>query len=252
MFGWFAPMVPLDPAAKKWVESRLLWLAREFGPDVFLRRAMILPTVDFFPDPIEGTEASLRNLLDQVCGYMDVDPDAVELRLMTNRSNLGLVNGLGQMLPGGPAGLYEETGSRTRIHLDTAELLDQTGLIGTLAHELSHQKLMGENRVSGHNFDNELLTDLNVVFHGMGIFLGNKPRHWDSQYGVWPGTKLRRPEYMTLPMFGYALAHAAWLRGEPKPEWMRHLSLELRACFKQSLAYLMKTGDSTISPDKFS
>ncbi|MEO0359296.1 MAG: proton-conducting transporter membrane subunit, partial [Pseudomonadota bacterium] len=31
---------------------------------------------------------------------------------------------------------------------------------------------------TGDEFDNELLTDLTVVFHGLGIFLGNGPRNW--------------------------------------------------------------------------
>ena len=60
-------------------------------------------------------------------------------------------------------------------------------------------------------YDNELLTDLTTVFKGMGIFLANSPRHWDGNYTSWPGTELRKPEYMTGAMFGYALALMAWV-----------------------------------------
>jgi hypothetical protein len=48
-------------------------------------------------------------------------------------------------------------------------------------------------------YDNELLTDLTVVVFGLGIFLANMPRNWDSQYKKWPGTDLNMPEYMTPP-----------------------------------------------------
>jgi len=67
MFGWFSPQCPVDLAAKRCIEERLGWLACQFGRDVFIRRALILPTTDFFPDPMDGTEESVRNLLTHVC-----------------------------------------------------------------------------------------------------------------------------------------------------------------------------------------
>jgi hypothetical protein len=145
--------------------------------------------------------------------------------------------------------LYDEQIGRTVIHIETSELMNLSGLVGTMAHELSHLRLLGERRVTGDEYDNELLTDLTAVFHGFGIFLGNSPRNWDGQYITWPGTKLRRPEYMTLPMFAYALAHSAWCRGQPKPDWFRFLSFDLRPCFKQGLRFLNETGDSSYQPN---
>ncbi len=248
MFGWFKPKCPVDPEAKRWIEERLHWLSDQFGRDTFTRRAIILPTRDFFPDRMNGSEASVRNLLDQVCGYMDVDPELVVLELFTNETEVWLVNESGRYLPTGAAGLYEAQGDRTVIHIETTELMNLEALVGTMAHELAHLRLMGENRVTGDEFDNELITDLTAVFHGFGIFLGNSPRNWDSQYSQWPGSELRRPEYMTLPMFGYALAHAAWWRGEAKPDWAAFLRYGLRPCFKQGLRFLRETRGSSFAP----
>lgn len=250
MFGWFKPQCPVDIEAKRWIESRLRWLSDQFGHDTFTRRALILPTPDYFPDPMDGTDASVRNLLDQVCRYMDVRPDRVALELFTNENNLWLVNDDGKYLPTGAAGLYDEQSDKTVIHIDTSEMMNLSGLVGTMAHELAHLRLMGERRLTGDEYDNELLTDLTAVFHGFGIFLGNSPRNWDSQYSVWPGTTLKRPEYMTLPMFAYAIAHAAWFRGERKPPWYQFLSFDLRPCFKQAIRYLVKTEDSTFAPQR--
>ncbi|MCA9027154.1 MAG: hypothetical protein KDA86_18235 [Planctomycetaceae bacterium] len=250
MFGWFSPQCPVDIAAKRWIEERLGWLSSQFGRDVFTRRAVILPTEEFFPDHMDGTEASVRTLLNRVCRYMDADPDSVRLELFTKGTDLWLVNDSGQYLPTGAAGLYDEQPGETVIHIETSGLFDLSNLVGTMAHELAHQRLMGEKRVTGNEFDNELLTDLTAVFHGFGIFLGNCPRNWDSQYGKWPGTDLRRPEYMTLPMFAYALAHSAWHRDLPKPDWSKYLSFELRPCFKQGVRYLQNTGDSTFAPSR--
>ncbi|WP_145056177.1 M48 family metalloprotease [Lignipirellula cremea] len=209
---------------------------------------MILPTNDFFPDPMDGTEASVRNLLDQVCRYMDVDPDRVELELFTNPTELWLVNDDGKYLPTGAAGLYEEQNGKTVIHIETSGMLNLSSFVGTMAHELAHLRLMGEGRVHGDEYDNELLTDLTAVFHGFGIFLGNSPRNSDSLNSQWPGTDLRRPEYMTLPMFAYALAHTAWFRGQRKPDWLPFLSFDLKPCFRQGIRYLMETGNSTFRP----
>lgn len=247
MFGWFRPACPVDPHAKKWIEQRLLWLSEQFGSDVFSRRALILPLEEFFPERYDATAASVRVLTDQVCGYMDVDPACVQLEFFTNRGELWLVNERGQMLPRA-AGLYHEQPDKTVIQLETSQFDEPMTLVGTIAHELAHLRLLGERRVSSSIFDNELLTDLTVVFHGLGVFLANAPSAWESHFTQWPGTDARRPEYMTQPMFGYALAHAAWFRNQRKPAWARHLRLDARASFKQGLRYLWETGDSLFKP----
>lgn len=248
MFGWFKPWCPVDPHAKEWIERRLLWLSQQFGRDLFTRRAVILPTEDFFPSVDLKAQGGIRRLLDQVCGYMDVDPDRIVLKLFQVENKLWLVNQQGKFLPTGAAGLYEQGSGKAKIHLETSDTTNVTDLIGTMAHELSHLRLMGEHRVSGDEYDNELLTDLNALFHGFGIFLANSPRHWESQYSIWPNTTHVRPEYMTPPMYGYALAHLAWLRGETKPEWSLHVGGDSRTNFRYGLRYLEKTGDSLFKP----
>jgi hypothetical protein len=110
--------------------------------------------------------------------------------------------------------------------------------------------LLGEGRIMREAYDNELLTDLTVVFFGLGIFLANTPRNWESQYTKWPGTELLKPEYMTPPMFGYALAHLAWFRGEERPAWAKYLHWNARADFKEALRFLSKTSQSTFRPRK--
>jgi hypothetical protein len=117
-----------------------------------------------------------------------------------------------------------------------------------MAHELAHVRLLGESRVMAEEFDNELLTDLTVVHFGLGIVLANTPRTWDSQYTKWPDTDLLKPEYMTPPMFGWALAHLAWHRGEERPGWARYLNSGARINLNQSLRYLRATGDSVYQP----
>lgn len=250
MFEWLFPSsCPCDVAAKAWVEERLGWLAEEFDDHAFNGRRIVLPTADFFPDHYDGSEEAVQVLLERVCGYMDVDPNELSLEFVAQAGKLWLVNDSGQYLPHA-AGTYEAGDQQFIIRIDESGLGDPMGLVGTLAHELAHVRLMGESRVTGDEYDNELLTDLTVVFFGLGIFLANVPRNWDSQYTKWPGTSLNKPEYMTPPMFAYALAHLAWFRGEQKSPWAKHLRYDARAEFQQGVRFLFKTGESTFRPKR--
>ncbi|ADG68362.1 hypothetical protein Plim_2537 [Planctopirus limnophila DSM 3776] len=248
MFGWFKPWCPVDPHAKAWVEQRLIWLTRQFGKDVFTRRAVILPTDDFFPEMNLQSPDGVKRLFHQVCSYMDVDSERVILKTFKIENPLWLVNQQGKYLPPGAAGLYEQKTGKAKIHIEISDLTQAVDLIGTMAHELSHLRLMGEYRVQGDEYDNELLTDLNALFHGFGLFLANSPRNWESRNSRWPGTSHIRPEYMTPPMYGYALAHLAWLRHETKPEWVSYLRGDSKTNFRYAHHYLLKTGDSSMKP----
>jgi hypothetical protein len=250
MLDWlFRPSCPCDPAAKEWVEERLQWLAEEFDDHAFNGRRIVLPTPEFFPDPYDGSKRAVRTLLDRVCGYMDVVPDVVALKFVSDAGKIWLVNEAGQYLPHA-AGTYQEGQGKFIIRIDESGLDEAMGLVGTMAHELAHVRLLGESRIMGDSYDNELLTDLTVVFFGLGVFLANTPRNWDSTYKKWPGTNLNKPEYMTSPMFGYALAHVAWFRGEEKPAWAKFLEWNARPDFRQALRYLLKTGDSGFKPKR--
>ena len=102
------------------------------------------------------------------------------------------------------------------------------------------------NAASAHALT--LLTDLTTVFKGLGIFLANSPRHWDGNYTRWPGTDLRKPEYMTGAMFGYALALVAWVRGEENPAWAKYVRSGVRSEMWQGMRFLQKTGDAKLKP----
>ena len=248
MFKWFSNRSPLDSQAKCWIETKLQWLAGQFGLEVFTSRDVVLPTPECFPDSFDGSENAVRRMLDRVCGYMEVDRRFVNLELYRNPTPLMLVDDDGKYLPPGAAGTFEACQGYCLISLETSQLNDAQELVGTMAHELAHYRLMGGNRVQGDEYDNELLTDLTVVFHGLGLFLGNGPRNWESTFGMWPGTELRKPEYMTLPMYGYALAHAAWWRDDARPSWLKHMNSDLKASFKSAVRYLFETNDSTFAP----
>ncbi|MFL5245985.1 MAG: hypothetical protein ACJ8FY_28275 [Gemmataceae bacterium] len=253
MFGWFRPICPCDPAAKKWVEERLRWLSEQFGLHILLERPIILPIEKFFPDPWDGSAKAARRMFHRVCEYMEVNKNAVELELFNDKTSSSLI-AIDPTI-GFAAGTWsqsEDEWQKGIIRLERGSLDGPADLIGTMAHELSHQLLLGQRRFDENAFDNELLTDLTAVYHGFGVFFANNPRKSTGKLFKWPGTQLHRPEYLSEPMLGYAMAHMAWFRDEERPAWARHLRWAPHAVFKQGLRFLQKTGNSTFRPVRFS
>ncbi len=246
MFAWFAPRCPVDFQAKTWVEGRLRWLGEQFGDTRFLEREPVLPTQAHFPELFDARGCTLQALFERVCGWMDVDPARVELEVLSEKVELGLVNQDGHAV-GGAAGYYRSDEGRERLQVCASQISQPLHLIGTLAHELSHLKLLGDDRLSGRELDNELVTDLCVVHHGLGIFLANGPRAWLADFTRWPGTGLKKPEYMTAAMYGWALAHQAWLRDETRPRWFTLLRGDSRTCARDGLRYLSRSRDSAFA-----
>ena len=232
------------------MEARLQWLSRQFGLHLLLESPVILPTDEFFPDPYDGSHKAVRAMFRRVCGYMQVDPGAVEIELFTDQSARSSLAAL-DPTRGFAAGTWqggEGPWQRGTVRIERSAVDRPADLIGTMAHELAHQRLLGEGRADPDAFDNELLTDLTAVYHGFGVFLANNPRKSTGELGNWPGTKLRRPEYISEPMLGYALGHVAWFRDEARPAWVKALRWAPRAVFKQGLRYLRETADSTFKP----
>jgi hypothetical protein len=240
----FASSCPVDGSSRRWIDEHLGSLSRAFEDESPVERDIILPTCDYFPDPYDGSPEAVRRLFDRVCGYMNVEPRHVRLVTMDRSGGPSLTNQDGDLMPTA-AGLYEtdDAGSFV-VHLDRAQFGRPMHLVGTIAHELSHLRLMGEGRIDPDRFDNELLTDLTATWLGFGIFLANAPRgDWKAIAGIWPGTTLRRPEYMTGPMYAYALARIASLRFEEKPAWAKHLRWDARALFRQAMRWCAKQDD---------
>ncbi len=228
--------------ARDWIAHKLGWLEQEFGAERLREAPIVEPTPQFFPDPYDGTPAAAERLFHRVCGYMAVDPAIVELEVFDESNRPWFVNDRGDYLPGA-AGTFEGSGERFLIRMERSELHRPMDCVGTFAHELAHLRLLGEGRSDPDAFDNELLTDLTALFFGFGTFLISSPRHWHSQLSCWPGTDVRRPEYMTLPMFAWALALVARKRGEPDPpSWLRHLGRDARAEYRAAMRFLAAAG----------
>ena len=246
---WFTPKCPVEAEEKTWIEESMLWLIEEFGADKLSSVPVVLPTDEFFPEPFSEDEDDVQALVDRVCGYMGVNPDLVVLELFTDQNRK-----LQRSLPSyessydGAAGHYHKRGGKFIVSLESSQVRDPMCLVATVAHELGHVRLLGEDRVDSSCEYHELLTDLLTVFLGMGVFTANTVfsfRQWTGAFSQ--GWQTERRGYMTEEMFGYALASFAWMRSENNPAWSKHLNMNVGAYFKSGHKYLEKTGDTLLN-----
>ena len=236
MLGWFRskPECPVDAELRQWIDQRWAWLESQFGRERLSNEPVVLPRLEFFPDPFNGTAEDARRMLDRTCGYMDVDPATVELSLFQDRNPVH--DGEWRH---GAAGLYHPDGDKFRIWVEAANLNDPLAMIATMAHELGHVHLLGHGRISDEAEDHEPLTDLLTVYFGMGVFTANaviREKYWDA--GQWSGWSMGRRGYLGMPAFGYALARFARARDDDGAKWARELRLDVRSAFKQTMQCL--------------
>ena len=243
---------PVDANERRWLEEMMLWLLEEFGARALYQSKVILPTYDHFPDFYEGTQQCAQAVLDRVCQYMRVDPSQLELQIysegLDSPESAPLFRG-GTRQFQGSAGLYgtpEWSHGRPIIGVEAHQLKDPPALVATFAHEIGHFLLRDRDLPRG-GIRREMLTDLVPIFLGLGILTSSAAfrfTQWhDNQYQGW---RASRQGYLSEPMYGYALAVFAWLRGDQKPRWAKHLTPNVRLYLRQSLNYLRRGGDTVL------
>lgn len=228
--GLFAAECPVAPRERRWIETSMAWFRDEFGVD-YLRRPIVLPTNEFFPDTHD-----IAALVTRLCGYADVDPGKITIELYGDSAEQDLARAAGLTTRSrGAAGHYRRVDGRAVIGIDRTLGTTPDRLIATVAHELGHVRLLDEGRIDRDRADHEPLTDLLTVYLGLGLFTANARFDYRRDDRRQSTSNLG---YLTEPMFGYGIACHAWLRGEPRPDWLRYLDTNPRAYAKRGLRYL--------------
>lgn len=218
------------------------WFVAEFGEDRLFGE-VVLPTDDYFPGVYRGGRDDVRMVVERLCAHMGIDPARVELEHDSVDENPELSAHMPiHSASSGAAGHHRLRGGRSVIGIRDDQARQPMALVATVAHELGHVLLLGDDRVTRDREDHEPLTDLLTVFFGLGVFAANSAFEFGRRdRGAYTYTTRTRLGYLTEPMYGYGLARYAWLRGESDPAWSRYLDTNPRAYLKRGLRYLAQT-----------
>ena len=251
MFG-FSPKLPVTDEQRVWVDNGFRLLERLLGRHRMLEAKVVEPTAEDFPDPYDKTPEAVERLFSRVCAYMRVDRGSIKLEVFPDETEE-----LRDLLPawsaGGqsPAGVYlhahqreSQTGDdddRMVVAIRSSIVKEPLSLVATVAHELGHVILLGGNLMRHDTKDHEPMTDLLTVFLGLGIFTANSASRFKQfQNDRKIGWSTQRLGYLSERAFGYALARFAVERCENEPDWVRHLSPNVKSDFRNSKRWLAK------------
>ncbi len=234
MWSWlFPPRCPIGTEEKVWVESRMTWLAQQFGVERMVKAQVIEPTDEFFPEAYHGTEEDAQRMFHQLLGYLDIHAGSVPLVVRHDWDH------------NSPLGEYQQ-GERPQIFLNPSQLEDPESLLGTLAHELAHHLLLGGGLLQDNNEDLERLTDLLPIYFGLGIFAANSVvREKTIREGRYSEWSVRKQGYLPMRMHAYGLAVFAYVRLEWEPTWTSRLRPDISEPLYAALRYLRDSSDCT-------
>ena len=227
------PRLPIDPQTRDWFHSNFDWLRAEFDAER-TERAVITPDDARWPSSYRGREEEVRGVADIVADVVGVDMSLVDLVFFDDGQS---ERGEGHF--SSAAGTYECVNDRFLVSVNSRIAGDAVSVVATLAHELTHVRLLGEGRVSPEERDHEPLTDLAVTYFGLGVFVANatlRESNWTD--GNMSGWSVGRQGYLTMPDHGYALAVKAAANGDWSPQWASFLRPDVRVPFRQGLRYI--------------
>jgi hypothetical protein len=205
------------------------------GGDTFLTAPLVEPSDRWFPDRWTPDADGVERLLRRVLAHAGLG----ELGLTIEIDRFA--DARGKVLMDGRPGGHEGTAAWfAGIHdgvcsfgVDTHQLGDPVGLIGTLAHEVGHAYRHANQLVQPVRAHEERLTDLTTIYLGFGVLTVNATQRFRSgQHGA--GSWYSRAESGYLPMqsMSYLLAAHVVARGAAPSPVGRMLATNQRACFK--------------------
>ena len=233
---------PITKEDKEWVVEHLDWIHKNLFE--LIEFPTILPTREFFDIDFTGTEEDAKYLLDRIGQLAKIN--TVDLKLnFYSEEPLELDRGLvTQKEEGsGSAGIFAETDDDFEIWIEVRQLKNPSGLIATIAHELTHFCLIAEKDINLEGEENEWFTDLVTIALGFGIFLGNVKfefSQWQSDDG-WGGWQYSSLGYLPEKVIAYAMADIETMRSNEIPEWTKFLKPDIKKDFIQSMEYIWET-----------
>ncbi|MBL7473782.1 hypothetical protein [Robertkochia sediminum] len=231
--------LPITLEDKIWIDQDLNWLRRELGEKHFMEIKTVTPTKGFFERDFDGTESDAEFILKRTMELMCISNVDIQLDFF-NDSPIEMSDGTLLTTPAdingswkSAAGTFEMKNDQTTISIENQQLKNPISLIATISHELSHQILLGENRIEEND---EILTDIMAIVYGFGIFIGNSRFQFISNGFSWSSSN---QGYLPEQIIAYTMAWLSFERGE-KTDYNQFLNKSMKKYFDQSLKWLVE------------
>lgn len=209
-------------AERDWIDGRMRWLCEAFGFDRIIRRPILLPTPEYFPEEYDGTEDAARKVISRLWRQMDVSLHAD-----------AIITGDSMPLPA----------DDPETPIDPATLNDPALFIARSSWEIAAILLRDRFDVPMTQSDFAPLADLVTIALGLGVFTANsliKENYWAA--GGYSGWSFQKHVFLSLPGLGYALALVSRLRGEDVAFWASSLRADVREAFDREFQVFQRVG----------
>lgn len=241
MFWNKKPKLPITSDDKNWVDESFLLLQEILGKEHFNGLITITPTKNFYNWTFKGNEEDAEFILERTKEIMMINDATIKLKYFSDQP-IEMSDGTILSTPAdingnwkSASGIYKELENEKIIYIEKSQLKNTISLIATMAHELSHYILLGENRIEEND---EYLTDLTAIAYGFGIFLGNSRfQHSKYQNTNFSGWEMSSQGYLPEQIIGYAMAWLSYNRNE-NTDYKKFLNKDLEKFFNKSFNYL--------------
>ena len=243
--------LPVTLEDKNWVDDNINWLRNELSEEHFLSIETVTPTEKYFSENYNDAEKNAEYFLSQVMQLMDIKDLEVELIFFSDDNFVEMDDGrvltTNENEEGSyqsALGIYEMNEKGFKIYIERKQLKDPMSLIATISHELSHEILLGENRIDEND---EYLTDLTAIVYGFGIFLGNTKFNFKqySNNGFF-GWQSSKQGYLPEQVIAYAMAKLSFER-EEEVSYSKYLNKSMKEYFDKSIKWLHENNGQKIS-----
>src|ERR1017187_6738927 len=212
MFGLFDKKdpnrCPVSDDNRMRLEKNFSLLMDIFDREKIKQKKILIPHHSIFPIKYNGDTQTAFDTLKIVAEQMEVEFDEIQLNFYdegVDAISSGSLWGGRIFLNSdandkGSAGLYwgRQEDNKYHIGLERRKLTQPENMVATLAHEIAHIKLLGENKIKEND---EKLTDLTTVIFGLGIFNANAAF---QTFNSIDSSGWQKMGYLTQMEWGYA------------------------------------------------
>ena len=230
---------PISKEDEDYIESSFEWILESFTDRILLNEII-------FPNEFEPfkNKNDVYNIFILLCERMSIDSSKIKILFYNERKQIeldgSLITEFSEETELTTGKYIQNDKKEVEIWIVESKLRNLQSLLATLAHELSHFKLLYEKRLLEND---EYLTDILTVFYGLGIYGANssiaKMNTWSTSSGS--GWQVSGAEgYLHFKVWAYTLAKYAILRNDLECKWKELLVPDVKREFEKSIKYLTK------------